>query len=157
MLHCRSAHLTVTPSPHKPTSSPYFGSPSSSSSSSSPADRHAAKLKHLEEKETKCASRAAARSLDTCACVGALVLRREDQDLLWVDRYAPKTPDEIIGNEGNVKRLMEYLQNWSVSHALGWSIACESRLRADTGQKSDSTARCCLLARLVRAKRPPPT
>ena len=46
----------------------------------------------------------------------------ELQDLLWVDKYRPRSTKNIIGQQGdrsNAKKLAHWLQNWDKNHQKG--------------------------------------
>ena len=46
----------------------------------------------------------------------------EPQDLLWVDKYRPRSTKSIIGQQGdrsNAKKLSQWLQNWDKNHQRG--------------------------------------
>lgn len=36
----------------------------------------------------------------------------EKTTLLWVDKYAPKHSDDIIGNNGAIQSFTEWLKDW---------------------------------------------
>lgn len=39
--------------------------------------------------------------------------------LMWVDKYAPETADDLVGNTAAFERLLYWLQNWDELHAGG--------------------------------------
>ena len=49
-------------------------------------------------------------------------------NLLWVDKYKPRTTSEIIGNQSSVQQLTHFLKSWLVSlcdsAALLYNIMC---------------------------------
>ena len=38
--------------------------------------------------------------------------RKEGDNPEWVDRYAPRSLDELVGNASSVKKLSEWLRDW---------------------------------------------
>ena len=41
--------------------------------------------------------------------------KKEEVNVLWVNKYKPQSIDDLVGNATNAKRLLSWLQQWYVN------------------------------------------
>jgi hypothetical protein len=68
------------------------------------------------------ASRARELAKNTCIAAGCclcLLLLLLSADTLWVEKYKPKTSQDLVGNQSNVQSLRQWLHQWEDVHLRG--------------------------------------